>query len=371
MAVFAPRANATLFRYYDMEGGPDTPPYPVNLNSHASAVEIGPATTLFLDNGTPGVGYAAANTSQEPGIPLNVPGGAAPNLTSIGFHRSGLTNLGVEIPMPSSQGIYDLTSVSFAYFNSGNGFIFGQLQMSTDGGSSFPTNVGGVHALPATPGSIVDFPVPAGTTLNKNNLVLRLLFTQGQSPNSDLQFELDNVQIDGTIAPLVPISIVSRKVHGGSGIFDTNLPLTPPTGVECRSGGATNDYSVVFTFPDAVTFSSAFFSGTGSISSTSGSGTTTITVNLTGVTNAQTIGITLLSVNNGTTTSDVSIPMGVLLGDTNGNGSVSASDIGQTKTQSGQPANGSNFRTDVNVNGSITAADIGLVKSKSGTSLPP
>ena len=85
----------------------------------------------------------------------------------------------------------------------------------------------------------------------------------------------------------------------------------------------------------------------------------------------QTIILTLFGVNNGTTTSNVSIPMGVLLGDTNGNGSVSASDIGQTKAQSGLPATGSNFRTDVNVSGSITAADIGLVKSKSGTSLPP
>ena len=72
----------------------------------------------------------------------------------------------------------------------------------------------------------------------------------------------------------------------------------------------------------------------------------------------------------GTNTSNVATPISVLLGDTNGNGSVSASDIGQTKAQSGQAVTAANFRTDVNISGSISAADIGLVKSKSGTSLP-
>lgn len=201
LAAFAPRANATLIRYYDMEGAPDTAPYPVNLDSHVPAVEIGAGTTLFLDNGTPGTPYPFANTSQEAGIPLNVPGGAAPNLTAIGFHRSGQFPLGVEIPLPSSQGIYDVTSVSFAYGANGNGWAFVQLQMSTDGGLSFTTNLSGIVALPSTPGAVIVINVPAGTTLNINNLVLRLLFTGGQSNGADLQFELDNIQINGTIVP--------------------------------------------------------------------------------------------------------------------------------------------------------------------------
>jgi hypothetical protein len=63
--------------------------------------------------------------------------------------------------------------------------------------------------------------------------------------------------------------------------------------------------------------------------------------------------------------------MGVLAGDTTGNGSVSATDIGQVKSQSGQAVNAVNFRADVTANGgSISASDIGLVKSKSGTQLP-
>ena len=96
---------------------------------------------------------------------------------------------------------------------------------------------------------------------------------------------------------------------------------------------------------------------------------TVVTVLLTNVANAQTITVTLFGVNDGTTTSNVSVPMGLLLGDTTGTGSVNASDVSQTKARSGQPVDVTNFRTDVTVNGSINASDVSLVKSKSGTAL--
>src|SRR5256885_1949692 len=47
--------------------------------------------------------------------------------------------------------------------------------------------------------------------------------------------------------PLVPMQVVSRKTHGGAGNFDVDLPLNGPPGIECRSGGATNDYQMVVT----------------------------------------------------------------------------------------------------------------------------
>ncbi len=40
--------------------------------------------------------------------------------------------------------------------------------------------------------------------------------------------------------------------------------------------------------------------------------------------------------------------MNMLIGDTTGDKSVSASDIGQTKGQSGAAVTGANFRTDIN-----------------------
>ena len=46
---------------------------------------------------------------------------------------------------------------------------------------------------------------------------------------------------------------VSRKAHGGAGNFDVNLPLTGTPGIEDRTGGATNDYTMVVTFSGNVT----------------------------------------------------------------------------------------------------------------------
>jgi hypothetical protein len=216
LAAFAPRANAALIRFYDFEG-PDTPPYPVGLQSNIPALETGAATTLFLDNGTPGVPFSVASTSQEAGLPLNVPAGALPNLTSLGIHRSGQNPLGIEIPMPSSQGIYDVTSVSFAVAANGNGYQFVQLQMSTNGGLTFNVNLSGLVAIPNGPGSIISFVVPAGTTLNINNLALRLDFTLGQSNGADLQNQIDNIQINGTIVP--EPATVAAGLLGVLGLF--------------------------------------------------------------------------------------------------------------------------------------------------------
>jgi hypothetical protein len=64
------------------------------------------------------------------------------------------------------------------------------------------------------------------------------------------------------------------------------------------------------------------------------------------------------------------VAMKTLLGDTNGNRQVNATDIAQTKAQSGTFVTQANCRQDVNVNGAINASDIGLVKSRSGASVP-
>jgi hypothetical protein len=175
------------------------------------------------------------------------------------------------------------------------------------------------------------------------------------------------------VAPSAPMaqSAFSRKTHGAAGTFDVPLPLTGNVGVECRSGGATNDYQMIINFASSVTVQSASVtSGTGSVSSFSGSGTSQITVNLTGVTNVQRITVTLHNVNNGTTTGDVPVSMGVLVGDVNGNAVVNSSDVSLTKSQVGQVVTGSNFREDVNANGLINSVDVAQVKANVGTSLP-
>jgi N-acetylneuraminic acid mutarotase len=140
--------------------------------------------------------------------------------------------------------------------------------------------------------------------------------------------------------------------------------------VACGTGAFA--HQMVVTFATNVTVQSvSVTAGTGSVDSFTGNGTPTITVNLSGVTNAQRLGVTLHNVCDGTNQGDVLIPMGVLSGDTNGDTFVNAADVAQTKAQSGHPVGAGNFREDVNANGSINAGDIALVKSKTGTALPP
>jgi hypothetical protein len=97
-----------------------------------------------------------------------------------------------------------------------------------------------------------------------------------------------------------------------------------------------------------------------------------MTVNLTGVTDVQRITVTLSNV---TDTSaqvlpDTAVSVNMLIGDTNGNKAVSASDVAQTKAQSGATVTAANFREDVNASGTVTASDVAQVKANAGHTLP-
>jgi hypothetical protein len=170
---------------------------------------------------------------------------------------------------------------------------------------------------------------------------------------------------------ILPVSAVSRKTHAFAGDFDVNLPVTGSAGIEDRSGGPNGDHIVIISFANAVSVGSASVAssdGLAMVSSFSVNGPL-VTVNLTKVTNKQTITISLNNVSDGTNIGNVSLPMAVLAGDTNADRFVDSADIGQTKAESGKPVTALNFREDVNVDGFIDSADIALVKSKSGTAL--
>ena len=134
---------------------------------------------------------------------------------------------------------------------------------------------------------------------------------------------------------------------------------------------------MLLTFPNAVSVSDASVTpdpkepgATGSVSSFSGSGSKAVTVNLTGVSNAQTILVNLLGVSDGTNTNDVSVAMGVLLGDTNNNRLVGSNDVTLAQSKVGQAITMSTFREDVTIDGAIDNTDVNLVQSKVGTKLP-
>ena len=175
---------------------------------------------------------------------------------------------------------------------------------------------------------------------------------------------------------LHPTHTASWKTHGDAGSFGISLPL-PGLEIESRTGGPTNDYQVILTFAQPISFSSAaVISGVGMVSTmsattgTGGNPGTQVTINLTGVTSAQIITFALFDVDDGTRHSDVGVRMGVLVGDVNDDGKVNATDVSQVKFQSGQPVDSENFRVDVITNGAINATDVSTVRSKSGTALP-
>ena len=184
-------------------------------------------------------------------------------------------------------------------------------------------------------------------------------------------------------APVQAMSAASRKAHGGAGSFDIPMPLTGTAGIECRSGGGTNDYELRITFANPVTVGGSPQSGvTTGVSDVGVSGVAdingtvtivgnTVSVPLTNVANAQTIVVTLFGVNDGINpVGNVSVPMSILVGDTGGNAMVSGTDVSQTKFQSGQPVGAGNFREDVIATGTINSSDISAVKVRSGTALP-
>ena len=156
--------------------------------------------------------------------------------------------------------------------------------------------------------------------------------------------------------------------------FEINLPLSGSPGIECRSGDPSpNLHNIFFYFPNFVTFTTNATVSCGTVTFR-GSNGNPISVEFDGTgCNQQYVTVTLTGIQDsyGQTLPSASVMVGLLLGDTNGNGAVNASDVGQTKSQSGQSLNASNFRNDVNVNTVINAADIGLVKSMSGTHLGP
>ncbi len=221
------------------------------------------------------------------------------------------------------------------------------------------------------------FTVPAGHTF-----VVVVNTTGGEPPSGPVSSPfsgtvsgfINNTAGPGDCAtlPAAPAftGAASRLTHGAAGPFDIPMPLDG-SGVEPRNGSG--NYTMVLHFDMPMQSGNAMVtSGVGSVSSVSFSGNDML-VNLAGVADQQTLTVTgtnLTGVNGGVLPS-ANITMGFLVGDTTMNGLVNASDIGQTKSQSGVILSQSNCPNDVTINGEINATDISLVKSRSGTALPP
>jgi hypothetical protein len=180
------------------------------------------------------------------------------------------------------------------------------------------------------------------------------------------------------------VSVVSRMTHGSAGTFDINFPLTGMRGIECRSSASlgAGNYQMIFSFSNTLTsVGSASItahnpaSGTGTVSgfSSMGPNPNQYTVDLTSVSNAQYITVTLSNVLDAAgNSSNVTGPqMGVLLGDVDASGRVDSTDVFQVRQQTLQNANSSNFRADVDATGRIDSTDVFITRQQTLTSLPP
>ncbi len=144
-------------------------------------------------------------------------------------------------------------------------------------------------------------------------------------------------------------------------------------GVESRTGGAGGNHALAITLSNAVVSGNASVtSGIGTVSGAPTFSGNTMTVNLTGVANAQRVTVNLSNVtdNSAQVLPDTSVTLGFLLGDTNGDGVVNSADATITRNRSGQATDATNVRSDYNIDGFINAADSTIVRARSGDSIP-
>ncbi len=232
---------------------------------------------------------------------------------------------------------------------------------STNGGLTWASNVAVSNSFNPFLGYPMQNKMGDYITMVSDNTGANVAYTATFNSEEDIYY----VRV-GPPATTQLLSAASRLTHGAAGAFDVPMPLTGTVGVEDRSAST---YNAVFTFAAPVTSGTVqLIGGTAAVGPITFSGNS-LTAQLTGVANPGAVVLRVQNIN-GDGLQDGDVTFGFLAGDTNGDGLVNSSDVGQTKSQSGSDVTGSNFREDVNIDGLVNSSDVGLVKSKSGTGLP-
>ena len=324
------------------------------------------------DNGGNHIGFACQNSGQSglAGAPdlngcygptdMSITKTASPNPVAPGgtltYHLT-VTNNGTPA-MPATTSGVTLTDVLPA------GVTFVSATPSTGSCSGTSTVTCNLGIFPSGATATVDLVVTAPNTPGTitNTASVAALTTDPTPANN-------TATVMTTVSQLAPTGAVSRKTHGTAGTFDIDLPLSGPVGIESRSGGSpTGNHTIVVSFVTPITaVASATCAGNPATTTISGN---QVTVNCTAVPNAQTIAINVMGVTDGTHTANVSIPMGVLLGDVNASRRVDAADVSLVRQQTLQAITTSNFREDINTSGRIDAADVSIARQQTLTSLP-
>ena len=255
----------------------------------------------------------------------------------------------------SSQTItWDVTNTTLPPVSTANV----KISLSIDGGQTFPTVL--LASTPNDGSEVVTIPAGGSNTARVKVEAVGNIF-----------FDISDTNFTITGNPALTLNTaVSRKTHLGVGDFDVNLPLTGTPGVECRTGAS--GHTLVFTFTNTITSgNAAVTSGVGSVSGSPTFNANTMTVNLTGVTNGQTVAVTLSNVTDSFSQvmPNTAVSANFLLGDVTGSNSVNSTDISNVKAQVGIPVSASNFRDDVTINGAINSTDVSQVKGQSGVAI--
>jgi predicted outer membrane repeat protein len=309
------------------------------------------------------------------GNSADVTGGGISNagtatLTNVTFSGNSAAN-GGSIRNVSSATLTNTILVKGANGGNCSGTISGSVNLADDGTCGF----GAVNNILLGPlannGGFTQTHVPQAGSAAINGGT-----PSGAPPRDQRGFTRDAapdvgaVEVGGTLLP-APASVASVKTHGTTD-FSISLPLTGNGAVECRTGGAGGNHRIVLNFASPVTLSGASVTkGIGSVSSIDVNGSQ-VTVDLTGVANAQYIFLTLFDVSDETNSNDITVPMGVLLGDVNGSRRTDAGDVTAVRNHTiSIPTDEATARFDVNVSGRIDAGDVTATRNATVTVLPP
>ena len=210
-SALVPRANATLLVYFNFEDGTlptKSPPTPgvVDFTSDQTVAAGG-------DNPGGGIQMSTLTTNYTAGdfgsisslIPIGTTNQSAgdndvPPKTqgvAVNFNTSGKNN-GTYIQFAVNATFFQNMSLSYAVNTNGNGFTTQTWQYNLSGGVGAFTTFATFTGLTGlqTPSAAL----PAATN-GQPGLVIRIVFSGGQSNGNDLQTIIDNIQLNGTVIP--------------------------------------------------------------------------------------------------------------------------------------------------------------------------
>ena len=105
------------------------------------------------------------------------------------------------------------------------------------------------------PSGFLTRPTPLLSTMGEESDLVPSIASLKMAPGTQetLPATADAPTTTPSSAPVQLTGVVSTKQHGAAGSFNMDLPLTGHPGIECRSGGASGNYTLIFTFANALT----------------------------------------------------------------------------------------------------------------------